>query len=59
MGLSGFIKLPKWNWRACVGQFLGNLDEHLPLVGNVQHMSTGHVFSQFHVVFDDLCETVI
>jgi hypothetical protein len=25
-------KLPKWNWRACVGQFLGYLDEHSLLV---------------------------
>jgi hypothetical protein len=35
------------------------LDDHSPLVANVRHMSTGHVFLQFHVVFDDLCETVI
>ncbi len=52
-------KLPKWNWCACVGQFLGYLDDHSPLVANVRHMSTGHVFLQFHVVFDDLYETVI
>ena len=28
-------KLPKWNRCACVGQFLGYLDEHLSLVVNV------------------------
>jgi hypothetical protein len=28
-------------------------------VANVRHLSTGHVSSQFHVIFDDLFETVI
>jgi hypothetical protein len=52
-------KLPKWNRRARVGQFLGYSDEHSSLVANVRHFSTGHVSPQFHVVFDDLFETVI
>ena len=52
-------KLPKWNRRACIGQFLGYLDQHLSLVANVRHMLTGHVSPQFHVVFDDLFKTVI
>ncbi len=52
-------KLPKWNRHARVGQFLGYSDEHLSLVANVRHLSTGHVSPQFHVVFDDLFETVI
>jgi hypothetical protein len=50
---------PKWNRSACVGQFLGYSDEHLSLVANRWHSSTGHVSPQFHVVFDDLFETVI
>ena len=52
-------KLPKWNRRARVGQFLGYSDEHSSLVANVRHLSTGYVSPQFHVVFDDLFETVI
>jgi hypothetical protein len=40
-------KLPKWNRRACVGQFLGYSDEHSSLVANVWHLSTGHVSLQF------------
>jgi hypothetical protein len=52
-------KLPKWNRRARVGQFLRYSDEHLSLVVNVRHLSTGHVSPQFHVVFDDLFETVV
>jgi hypothetical protein len=52
-------KLPKWNRHTRVGQFLGYLDEHLSLVANVRHLSTGYVSLQFHVVFDDLFETVV
>jgi hypothetical protein len=51
--------LPKWNGHACVGQFLGYLDEHLSLVANVHHLSTGYISPQFHVIFDDLFETVV
>jgi hypothetical protein len=51
--------LPKWNRHACVGQFLGYLDEHSSLVANVRHLPIGHVSPQFHVVFDDLFATVI
>jgi hypothetical protein len=40
-------KIPKWNRRAHVGQFLGYLDEHSSLVDNVQHLSTGHVSPRF------------
>jgi hypothetical protein len=52
-------KLPTWNWHACIGQFLGYSDEHLFLVVNVCHLSTNYISPQFHVVFDDLFETVI
>jgi hypothetical protein len=38
---------------------LGYSDEHSSLVVNVQHMSTGHISPQFHVLFDDLFKTVI
>jgi hypothetical protein len=47
-------KPPKWNRRACVGQFLGYSDEHLSFVANVRHLCTGHVSPQSHVIFDDL-----
>jgi hypothetical protein len=52
-------KLPKWNRRAWVGQFLGYSDEHSSLVANVCHLSTSYVSPQFHVIFDDLFETVV
>jgi hypothetical protein len=52
-------KLPKWNQHAHVGKFLGYSDAHSLLVVNVHHMSTGHVPPQFHVVFEDLFETVM
>ena len=51
-------KLPKWNRRARMGQFVGFSDEHSTLVANVRHLSTNYISPQFHVVFDDLFETV-
>ena len=51
-------KLPKWNRRARLGQFVGFSDEHSSLVANVRHLTTNFISPQFHVVFDDLFETV-
>ena len=51
-------KLPKWNRRARLGQFVGFSDEHSSLVANVWHLTTGYISPQFHVVFDNLFETV-
>ena len=51
-------KIPKWNKRSRLGQFLGYSDEHSSLVANVRHLGTGHVSPQYHCVFDDLFQTV-
>ena len=51
-------QLPQWNRRARLGQFVGFSDEHSSLVANVWHLTTGYISPQFHVVFDDLFETV-
>jgi hypothetical protein len=39
-------------------QFVSFLDEHSSLVANVHHLSTNFISPKFHVVFDDLFETV-
>ena len=52
-------KLPKWNQQARMGQFLGFSDEHSSLVENVLNLSTENIPPQFHLVFDNLFETVI
>ncbi len=41
-----------------MGQFVGFSDKHSSLVANVRHLSTNFISPQFHVVFDDLFETV-
>jgi hypothetical protein len=43
-------KLPKWNRRARLGQFVGVSDEHSSVVANVWHLTTGYISPQFHVV---------
>jgi hypothetical protein len=51
-------KLPKWNKRARMGQFLGFSRSHSSTVALVRNLHTGYVSPQYHVVFDDKFETV-
>ena len=51
-------KIPKWNKRSRLGQFLGFSEEHSSLIANVRHLRTGHVSPQYHCVYDDLFQTV-
>jgi len=41
-----------------LGQFVGFSDEHSSLVTNAWHLTTGYISPQFHVVFDDMFDTV-
>jgi hypothetical protein len=51
-------KLPKWNCRARMGQFLGFSKQHSSTVALVQNLHTGYVSPQYHAMFDDKFETV-
>ena len=51
-------KIPKWNTRSRLGQFLGFSDEHMLLVAKICHLRTNHVSPQYHCVFDYLFQTV-
>jgi hypothetical protein len=50
--------LPKWDDRARIGLFIGFSPRHSRKVALVLNLMTGHVSPQFHVVFDDLFETL-
>ncbi len=52
-------KIPKWNRRAQLAQFVGLSPEHSTLVANVRHLQTNHVSPQFHLVYDDNFETIL
>ena len=52
-------KLPKWNRRARMGQFLGFLKEQSSSVALVRNLHTGYVSPQYHVMFDDKYETIL
>ena len=41
-----------------MGQFLGFSDDHSSLVAHVRNLRTSYISPQFHVVFDDLFQTV-
>ena len=51
-------KLPKFNRRARMGQFVGFSDEHSSLVAKVRNLSTNFISPQFHVIFDDKFTTI-
>ena len=51
-------KIPKFNRRARMGQFLGFSDKHSTLVAKVRNLATNHVSPQFHIVFDELFSTI-
>ena len=51
-------KLPKWQPRSRQGQYMGNSPLHASTVGLIRNLGTNHVSPQFHLVYDDLFETV-
>ena len=51
-------KIPKWNRRARMGQFLGFSRSHSSLVAMIRNLHTGFVSPQYHVVFDDKFDTI-
>ena len=44
-------KLPRWNPRSKMGQFLGRSREHSSSVGLIRNLKTGGVSAQFHYIF--------
>ena len=51
-------RIPKFNRRGRMGQFLGFSDQHSSTVGLVRNLATNFVSPQFHVVFDDLFTSI-
>ena len=51
-------KIPKWNKRSRLGQFLGFSKQHSTAVGLIRNTRTNKILSQFHAVFDDMFSTV-
>ena len=52
-------KIPRWKPRSRRGVFLGLASKYASSVPLVLNPTTGHISSQFHVVFDDLFTTVL
>ena len=49
-------KIPKWQPRLHLGQFLGFSKEHSSAVGLIKNVKTGSATPQFHVAFDECFE---
>ncbi len=56
--MQGDGKVPHWEPRSQVGVYLGHSLHHAQSVALVLNLTTGHVSSQYHVVFDDDFTTV-
>ena len=48
----------KWNRQSQLAQFLGYLTLHSTTVGLVRNLTTGNISPQYHLVFNDLFETI-
>jgi hypothetical protein len=51
-------KIPKWKARARRGQFLGMSTAHASTVGLIRNLVTQYVSPQFHVVYDELFQSI-
>ncbi|GFH61161.1 hypothetical protein CTEN210_17637 [Chaetoceros tenuissimus] len=51
-------KIPRWNPRSKMGQFLGRSDEHASSIGLIRNLKTGKISTQFHCVYDCFFNTV-
>ena len=52
-------KIPKWDHRTRLGQYLGKSEKHASSVGLIRNLRTGYISPQFHVVYDKKIQTVI
>ena len=52
-------KLPKWEPQTRQGQYLGKSSAHASSVGLIRNLRTGYISPQFHVVYDNLFQTVM
>ena len=51
-------KKPKWKPISRRGQFLGMSDAHACTIGLIRNLQSGYVTPQFHVIYDELFETI-
>lgn len=47
------FKIPKWEPRARLGQFLGFSSSHSTTIGLIRNLRTGFISPQYHTVFDE------
>jgi hypothetical protein len=52
------FKIPKWEPRARLGQFLGFSSSRSTTIGTIRNLCTGYVSPQYHVVYDKTFTTV-
>ena len=56
--VTGWEKLPKWNFRTRQSQYLGKFSKHASSIGLVVNLQTGFISPQFHIIYDNSVHTV-
>ena len=51
-------RIPKWERKARLGQFLGGSTKHSSMIGLIRNLNTEYISPQWHVVYDELFTTV-
>ena len=51
-------KIPKWQPRSRRGQFMGMSEDHACTIGLIRNLQSGYISPQFHVVYDELFQTI-
>jgi hypothetical protein len=51
-------KVPKWEPQSCQRKYMGASPLHASTMGLICNLQTNHISPQFHVIYDDLFETV-
>ena len=52
-------KIPKFTPRSRCGMYVGSSPKHSDTIGRVLNLTTGHISSQFHVVYDEQFSTAV
>ena len=52
-------KIPKWDPRKRLGQYMGKSPNHASYVGLIRNLETRFVSPQFHVIYDNIIHTMM
>jgi len=58
LSTSAGAKTPRWAPQSCRAQYVSVSPVHAETIGLVRNLASGYISPQWHLVYDDWCETV-